>query len=101
MPAHPTSSDEAISLESAPTPHHEVPTLIADEHNRWCVDGRYQVYRDSKLLNDKGVMTRLLMVEQRVLTRSLHTVPAVHDLFTRQRLEWMVWSFASYSEDIV
>ena len=41
---------------------------------------------DAKLKNDKGVMIRMLKVERRVLTWSLHTVPMVHDLFSSHRL---------------
>ena len=56
------------------------------------IDGQYQVSRDAKLLNDKGVMTRLV---------NLHTVPAVHDLFTCHRLEWVARHVGSYNKDIV
>ena len=46
-------------------------------------------------------MTRLKTVEWRVLTGSLYTVHAVHDLFTRHRLELMARSVGPYSEEIV
>ena len=65
------------------------------------IDGQYQVSRDAKLLNDKGVMTRLVKVDWQVLTVNLHTVPAVHDLFTCHRLEWVARHVGSYNKDIV
>ena len=43
-------------------------------------------------LNDKGVMTPALAVEQKVPTGSLHTVPAIHTLFTRHELKSMAKS---------
>ena len=55
---------------------------------------------DSKLLNDKGVMTRTLIVERRVLIGSLHMFPAIHDFFTRYQLEWMARSVGRYSEEL-
>ena len=54
---------------------------------------------DAKILNDKGVMTQTLIIEQRVLTKSLPTMPAIHDLFTRHRLECMARSLGRYCED--
>ena len=42
----------------------------------------------AKFLTDKGVMTRTLTLERRVLTGSLSTMPEIHNLFTRHRLEW-------------
>ena len=59
------------------------------------------MYRDAKLLIDKRVMTRILTVEQRVLTGSVHTMPYIHDLFTRHQLEWMARSVGLYSEELV
>lgn len=56
---------------------------------------------DAKVLNDKGVMTRLVMVKRRVLTRSLHTVLDVHKLFTRYCLKWIARILGTYSEEIV
>lgn len=57
--------------------------MISNEPNWWCVDRKYKVYKDSKMLNDKGVMNRMLIVERQVLRESLCIVPAVYDLFTR------------------
>lgn len=74
-------------MESTLAPQHDIPAPVPDETNGWCIDEQYQIYRDAKFLNDKGVITRTLTVERRVLIRSLHTVPAVDDLFTRHRLE--------------
>lgn len=95
------SSNETQSSEPALAPHHAVPTRVADEANWWCVDVQYHIYRNSKLLNDKSVMTRTLAVERQVLIGSLRTVSMVHDLFTRHRLKWTVKSVGSYKEDIV
>ena len=53
------------------------------------------------MLNDKGVMTRLVTVEWQILTGSLNTVPTVHDLFTRNLLDCMARSLGSYSVEIV
>ena len=67
--AESTSSDEANSSESTPGSLNHALTLVTDMPNRWCVDGQYQVYSDAKFLNDKGVMTRILTLERRVLTK--------------------------------
>ncbi len=82
------SSDEADSSDSTSGAPGQVPTPAADQPNRWCVDGQFQVYSDAKFLTDKGVMTRTLTLERRVLTGSLPTMPEIHNLFTRHRLEW-------------
>ena len=76
-------------------------TPVADQLNRWCVDGQYQVYSNAKFLNDKGFMTRTLTLERRVLTGSLPTMPKIHNLFTRHRLEWTSRSLGRYSEVLV
>ena len=52
------------------------------------------------MLNDKMMMTRLVIVERRVLKGSLHTIPDVHNLFTFHRLELMARSLGSYKKDI-
>ena len=46
-------------------------------------------------------MTQTLIVEQRVLTGSLHTIPTIHDFFTRHQLEWMAMSVGRYNEELV
>ena len=53
------------------------------------------------VLNDKGVMTRTLTLEWRVLTGSLPTIPEIHNLFTRHRLEWTARPLGRYSEELV
>ena len=40
-------------------------------------------------------------MEQRVSTGSPHTVPAIHNLFTRNELEWMASSVGPWSEEMV
>ena len=52
------SSDEADSLESTSGSPAQIPTPATDHPNRWCVDGQFQVYSDTKFLIYKGVMTR-------------------------------------------
>ena len=94
-------SDEADSSESTPESPIRALTPVADQPNRWCVDGQYQVYLDAKFLNEKGFMTRTLTLEWRVLTRSLPTMPEIHNLFTRHRLEWTVHLLGRYSEELV
>ena len=54
------SSDEGDSHDSTPRPPIGVPTPVADQPNRLCVDEQYQVYSDAKFQNDKGIMTRNL-----------------------------------------
>ena len=94
-------SDEADNPNSTPGLPTGALTPLADQPNRWCVDEQYQVYSDAKFLNDKGVMTRTCTLERRVLTGSLPTMPEIHSLFTRQRLEWSTHFLGRYSEELV
>ena len=98
--AKPTSSDEAESSDSTPGSPNDAITPVAYHPNQWCVDGKYQVYSEAKFLNDKGVMTRILTLERRVLTGSLPTMPDIHNLFTRHRLEWTARSLGLYIEEL-
>ena len=82
------SSDEAESSESTSGSPAQAPTPATDQPNRWCVDGQFQVYSDAKFLTDKGVMTWTLTLERGVLIGSLPTMPEIHNLFTRHRMEW-------------
>ena len=95
------SSDEADSSESTSGSQAQVPTPATDQPNRWCVEGQFQVYSDAKFLTDKGVMTRTLILERRVLTGSLPMMPEIHNLFTRHRLEWTARPLERYSEEMV
>ena len=95
------SYDEADSLESTSGSPTQAPTPATDQPNWWCVDGQFQVYSDAKFLTDKGVMTQTLTLERRVLTRSLPTMPEIHNLFTRHRLEWTAPLLGRYSEEMV
>ena len=99
--AESASSDEADSLESTLSSSTCSLTPIANQPNQWCVDGLYQVYSDTKFLNDNGVMTRTLTLERRVLIRSLPTMPEIHNLFTRHQLEWTARSLGRYSEELI
>ena len=46
-------------------------------------------------------MTRTFTWERRVLTKSLPTMPEIHNLFTRHRMEWIARSLGRYSEKLV
>ena len=79
----------------------EFPSPVADQPNRWCVDGQYQVYSYAKFLNDKGVMTQTLKLERRVLMGNIPTMTEIHNLFTRHRLAWTACFLGRYSEELV
>ena len=51
--------------------------------------------------NDKGVMTRAMKLEWRVLTGSLPTMSTINELFTRHRLEWTARDVGHYNEKMV
>ncbi|KAG5621179.1 hypothetical protein H5410_006397 [Solanum commersonii] len=53
------------------------------------------------MVNDKQKMARLITKERRVLTGSLHTVPAIHRLFNLQKCDWMARDPGTYSEEIM
>ena len=95
------SSDEADSSDSISGVPAQVPTPASDQPNRWFVEGQFQVYSDAKFLTEKGVMTRTLTLERRVLPGSLPTMPEIHRLFTKHHLEWTVRSLGHYSEVMV
>ncbi|TMW82926.1 hypothetical protein EJD97_003840 [Solanum chilense] len=91
-------TDSSDSTSSSPA---QAPTPATDKPNRWCVDGQFQVYYNAKFLTDKGVMTRTLTLERRVVTGSLLTMPEIHNLFTKHRLEWTARPLGRYSEEMV
>uniref|UniRef100_M1DXJ6 Integrase core domain containing protein n=1 Tax=Solanum tuberosum TaxID=4113 RepID=M1DXJ6_SOLTU len=95
------SADEATSSDSIPVPRNDDPTPVAGELNRWCVEGQWQIYRDAKMINDKQKMAQTITEERRVLIRSLHTVPDIHQLFNFHKCDWMVRDPGTYSEEIV
>ena len=95
------SSHEANSSESTPGSPTRALTPVVIQPNRWCVDGQFQVYSDAKFLIDKGVMTRTLTLEWRVLTWSLPMMPEIQNLFNRHRLEWTTCPLGRYSEEMV
>ena len=99
--AHFASSDEVDNFYSTFGSPTRVLTPVADHPNRWCVDGQYQVCSHANFLNDKGFMTRTLTLERRVLTGSLPTMPEIHNLFTRHRLDWTTHFLCRYSEQMV
>ena len=96
-----TSSDEADNPNSTPSSLTCSLTPVADQANRCCVDAQYQVYLDAKILNFKGVMTRTLTLEWRIITGSLTTMPEIHNIFTRHQLEWTACSLGRYNEELV
>ena len=51
--------------------------------------------------NDKGVMTWTLTLEQQFLMGILPTMTAIHELFTRHRLEWTARYVGHYRKDMV
>ncbi|KAK4726868.1 hypothetical protein R3W88_031785 [Solanum pinnatisectum] len=75
------SFDEATSSGEVPVPRNYDPDLVAEEPNRRCVEGQWQIYRDSRMQNEKEKMARLITEERRVLMGSLHTIPEIHRLF--------------------
>ncbi|TMW82757.1 hypothetical protein EJD97_005030, partial [Solanum chilense] len=93
-------SDKADSLDSILGSPAQAPTPATDLPNRWCVDGQFQVYSDAMSLTDKGVMTRTLTLERRVLTGSLITMDEIHNLFTRNLLEWTARLLGRCSEEM-
>ncbi|TMX01079.1 hypothetical protein EJD97_025233 [Solanum chilense] len=99
-----SQSDEERTLTDTPSGSESTPgspacafTPVTDQPNQWCVDGQFQVYSDAKFLNDKGVMTRTLTLERRVLRGSLPTMPEIHNLFTRHQLEWTARPLGHYT----
>ena len=98
--AQSASSDKADSTNSTLGSPNCVLTLVADQPNKWYVDGQYQVYSDAMFLNDKGVMTRTLTLERRVLTGGLPTMQDIHNLFTKHWLEWTTRSLGNYIEKL-
>ena len=95
------SYDEADSSEFTQGSPAHASSPASDQPNPWCVDGQFQVYSDAKFLNGKGVMTQTLTLERRVLTGSLPTMPEIHNLFTRHRLECTARPLGRYSEEMV
>uniref|UniRef100_M1DWS1 Integrase core domain containing protein n=1 Tax=Solanum tuberosum TaxID=4113 RepID=M1DWS1_SOLTU len=95
------SFSEANNAGDIPVSPNTDPALVPREPNRWCVSGQYQIYRDSRMLNEKERMSRLVTDKRRVFTGSLHIVPAIHTLFQRHRCEWMARSPGSFSEEII
>ncbi|KAG5606581.1 hypothetical protein H5410_028073 [Solanum commersonii] len=79
----------------------ENPTPVAIEPNKWCVEGEWQIYRDAKMINDKEKMAQIVTEERRVLTRSLHTIPDIYQLFNLHKCECITPDPGTYSEEMV
>ena len=95
------STDEADNPDSTPGSPTGVLAPFVDYLNRWGIDKQYQVCLDAKFLNDKGVMTWTFTLERWVFTGSLPTMPNIHALITRHRLEWTTRSKGHYTEELV
>uniref|UniRef100_M1DR12 Integrase core domain containing protein n=1 Tax=Solanum tuberosum TaxID=4113 RepID=M1DR12_SOLTU len=95
------SSSKATSVGDILVPQNTDPSPVAEEPNRWCVRGQYQIYRDARMLSEIEKMARLVTEERRVLTGSLHTAPDIHPLFQRHKCEWIARGPGSFSEEIV
>ncbi|KAG5615476.1 hypothetical protein H5410_015300 [Solanum commersonii] len=67
----------------------------------WCIKGQWQIYRDAKMKNAKEKMAHTITEKRRVLTKSLHTMPDIHQLFQRHKCEWMARDPGTYSKEIV
>uniref|UniRef100_M1DU82 Integrase core domain containing protein n=1 Tax=Solanum tuberosum TaxID=4113 RepID=M1DU82_SOLTU len=67
-PGQATPSDEATSSGKVPVPRNYDPELVAKEPNRWCFEGKWQIYRDARMWNGKEKMARLITEERRVFT---------------------------------
>lgn len=59
------------------------------------------MYRDAKLLNEKGVMTWLVTEEHPILTGSFPTVPEMHKLFDLHKCDCMARDMDNYCDEIV
>lgn len=94
-------SDEATTSESASAPLGDIFLLVAEEPNRWYVDGQYRFYRDSRMFNVKGVITRWVIDKRQVLLGSLHAVLKVHSLLSRHKFELIAQNLGFYNEEIV
>ncbi|KAG5594111.1 hypothetical protein H5410_035343 [Solanum commersonii] len=84
-----------------PAPRNDESTPVASELNRWCVEGQWQIYRDAKMINNTQKMARLITVERRVLTGSLHVVLDILRLFNLHKCDWIARDPGTYSEKIV
>uniref|UniRef100_M1DBZ8 Integrase core domain containing protein n=1 Tax=Solanum tuberosum TaxID=4113 RepID=M1DBZ8_SOLTU len=94
------SSDEATSSGEVPVPRIYDPDPVAGEPNRWCVEGKCQIYRDARMRNEKEKMAHLITEERRVLTGSLHTILDIHLIFQLHKCDWMARDPGAYSEEI-
>uniref|UniRef100_M1D9G9 Integrase core domain containing protein n=1 Tax=Solanum tuberosum TaxID=4113 RepID=M1D9G9_SOLTU len=95
------SFSEKDSAGNIPVPPCIDPALVAEEPNRWYVDGQYQIYRDACMLNENDKPARLITEEYRDLKDSLHTAPIIEWLFHKHRCKWMAQPQGTYNEEIV
>uniref|UniRef100_M1DR53 Uncharacterized protein n=1 Tax=Solanum tuberosum TaxID=4113 RepID=M1DR53_SOLTU len=93
-------SEEDIAGD-IPVPPCTEPAPVAEEPNRWCVDGQYQIYRDACMLNENDKPARLITEEHRDLKDSIHTAPIIVGLFHKHRCKWMAQPQSTYNEEIV
>uniref|UniRef100_M1E0Q6 Uncharacterized protein n=1 Tax=Solanum tuberosum TaxID=4113 RepID=M1E0Q6_SOLTU len=76
------------------------PVPNVSDPNKWCVTGQYQIYNNGMILNKNRKMAKTNTEERMVLTRSLHTVPIIEELFRRHKCEWMARSPCKYNEEM-
>uniref|UniRef100_M1D955 Integrase core domain containing protein n=1 Tax=Solanum tuberosum TaxID=4113 RepID=M1D955_SOLTU len=95
------SSDEATSSGEVPVPPNTDTHLVAEEPNRWYVEGQWQIYMDASMLNEKRKKAQLITEKRRVLTERLHTIPNIHQLSQKHKCEWMDRIPGNYSAEIV
>ncbi|KAK4721333.1 hypothetical protein R3W88_011566 [Solanum pinnatisectum] len=82
------SSFEADNTSDILVPPSSKPMPVATEPNKWCVEGRYQIYKNARMLNEHDKMDRLI-TKGRVLMGSLHTTPIIEGHFCRHNYEWV------------
>uniref|UniRef100_M1DUG9 Integrase core domain containing protein n=1 Tax=Solanum tuberosum TaxID=4113 RepID=M1DUG9_SOLTU len=95
---HPVTSGASTSSSNGLVPPRAEPS--ATKPNRWCVEGQYQIYSNTKMFNEHEKMARIITEECRVLTQSLHTVPTIEELFRRYMCEWITQSLGKFSEEM-
>uniref|UniRef100_M1DXY6 Integrase core domain containing protein n=1 Tax=Solanum tuberosum TaxID=4113 RepID=M1DXY6_SOLTU len=97
--ANSASSSNVDSTGDAQDPRVK-PVFSSTKANMWCVEGQYHIYNDGKVLNENRKMATTITEERRVFTGSLHTVPAIEDMFKRQKCEWTPRNPGNLSEEM-
>uniref|UniRef100_M1DVK8 Integrase core domain containing protein n=1 Tax=Solanum tuberosum TaxID=4113 RepID=M1DVK8_SOLTU len=95
------SSEEATCSREVPVPRNYDRDPMAEEPNRWCVEGQWKIYLDARMQNQKEKAARLIIEERRVLTGILHTILDIHQIFYLHKCDWMARDHGTYSEEIM